>query len=356
MTSSAPSLDNLAWLPDKSGIYTTKTGYGLGMTSEREDASYTSNFNWVKNIWNVKTSPKIKDFLWKVVRKAIPVSSNLATRGVPAFNCKSCDMGEDDLHVFLHCKVADQVWRLAPLVYRPITSFTSMASFIAGANQLTVLPPTGVSVPLWPWILWNLWKARNKLCFENRAFSGIEIILKSISDAREWQVAQYHILQTSTQAPVCRGQPRSTAGLEAGSRTVICNVDAAWDALSRNCGIGGMFSGWSPCPSLAPICESRNFVSSALMAEALAIRSAVMYAASSNVKSLMIRSDSLSLVKLLKERGSVPALFGILFDIYHFSSSFDVVSFSYVPRLSNVLADSLAKSALSLLNSSGNGV
>nr|VDD32897.1 unnamed protein product [Brassica oleracea] len=92
------------------------------------------------------------------------------------------------------------------------------------------------------------------------------------------------------------------------------------------------------------------------MAEALAIRSAVMYAASSNVKSLMIRSDSLSLVKLLKERGSVPAFFGILFDIYQFSSSFDVVSFSYVPRLSNVLADSLAKSALSLLNSYGNGV
>lgn len=142
VTSSAPSIDNLAWLPDKSGIYTSKTGYGIGMTTEREDASSTSKFNWLKNIWNIKTSPKIKDFLWKVVKKAIPVSSNLATRGVPAFSCKSCDMGEDDLHVFLHCKVAEQVWSLAPLVNRP-TSFTSMASFIASANQLTVLPPHG---------------------------------------------------------------------------------------------------------------------------------------------------------------------------------------------------------------------
>ena len=38
----------------------------------------------------------------------------------------------------------------------------------------------------------------------------------------------------------------------------------------------------------------------------------------------------------LKERGSVPALFNILFDIYHFSSSVDVVSFLYVSRLNNV--------------------
>lgn len=36
-------------------------------------------FDWLKSIWNIKTSPKIKDFLWKVVRKAIPVSSNLST-------------------------------------------------------------------------------------------------------------------------------------------------------------------------------------------------------------------------------------------------------------------------------------
>nr|VDD29038.1 unnamed protein product [Brassica oleracea] len=52
------------------------------------------------------------------------------------------------------------------------------------------------------------------------------------------------------------------------------------------------------------------------MAEAIAIRSAVMYAASSNVKSLMIRSDSCMLPLQI--------------------SSFDVISFVYVPRLRNV--------------------
>nr|VDD54534.1 unnamed protein product [Brassica oleracea] len=55
------------------------------------------------------------------------------------------------------------------------------------------------------------------------------------------------------------------------------------------------------------------------MTEAIAICSAVMYAASSNVKSLMIRSDSQSFVKMLREKGSSPAVFGILFDIYYFA-------------------------------------
>ena len=77
----------------------------------------------------------------------------------------------------------------------------------------------------------------------------------------------------------------------------------------------------------------------ALMAEALSIRSSVMYVAASNVKTLMIRSDSLSFVKMLKERNLISALFGILFDIYYFSSIFDVVSFAYDLRLNNVLVD-----------------
>ncbi|KAG5390202.1 hypothetical protein IGI04_031743 [Brassica rapa subsp. trilocularis] len=77
-----------------------------------------------------------------------------------------------------------------------------------------------------------------------------------------------------------------------------------------NYGISGIFSGWSPRSKLDPICESCSFFSSALMAEALAIRSVVMYDASSNVKSLMIMSDSQSLVKLLKRESLIPVLFG----------------------------------------------
>lgn len=62
VTSSAPSQDCIAWLLDKSGEYTTKTGYGVGLKLSFDEASPTT-FDWLKHIWNVKTSPKIKDFL-----------------------------------------------------------------------------------------------------------------------------------------------------------------------------------------------------------------------------------------------------------------------------------------------------
>ncbi|XP_018453439.1 uncharacterized protein LOC108824501 [Raphanus sativus] len=208
-------------------------------------------------------------------------------------------------------------------------------------------------IPLWPWILWNLWKARNKLCFENRKFTSMEIIAKSISDAKEWQNAQNigPVQQLPSSAPLPARYNADLLG-NLSPNTVICNVNAAWDVRTRNCGTGAVFSGDNTCLFSSLLSDSHSHISSALMAEAIAIRSAVMYAAASNVKVLMILSDSLSLVKLLKEKNSVPALFGIAFDIYHFSATFDSVSFRFIPRLSNVEADTVAKSALSLLNHS----
>ncbi|WZZ20897.1 hypothetical protein YC2023_122284 [Brassica napus] len=199
------SINNtLAWLLDKSGVYTTKTGYGAGLNID-DRAPPEVGFNWTKSIWNVKTAPKLKDFLWKVVRRAIPVSANLENMGILPFGCKTCNAREDDLHVFLNCEVAKLVWDLAPLSTRPSSLTPSIASLISNAPILTNLPPVGLT-------------------------------------------------------------------------------------RSGNCGTRAIFSGDNTYPLSSPRSDSHSH-----MAEALAIRSAVMYAASSNVKVLMILSDSLSL-------------------------------------------------------------
>lgn len=85
------------------------------------------------------------------------------------------------------------------------------------------------------------------------------------------------------------------------------------------------------------------------MAEAIAIRAAVMKAASSNLRSLTVLSDSKVLITMLKTKTSRPALFGILFDIFYFSSVLDSVSFLFIPRLQNLEADRVAKSALAMI-------
>ncbi|KAF3500370.1 hypothetical protein F2Q69_00040265 [Brassica cretica] len=59
---------------------------------------------------------------------------------------------------------------------------------------------------------------------------------------------------------------------------VTCHVDDAWCPTTGLCGLGGIFTG-TDISSLTTICKSHSCISSALMAEALAIRCAVMTAA-----------------------------------------------------------------------------
>lgn len=178
----------------------------------------------------------------------------------------------------------------------------------------------------------------------------MEVINKSISDALEWQNTQ---ISVSTINPVGQGPSRRSSvapHLSPPPDTVVCYVDAASDAGSGNCGLGGLFSGHQSASRLPRLCESRPFVSSALMAEALAVRRVVMTATFTNIKRLLILSDSLTLINILRNKESRSALFGIVFDIYHFSSYFDVISFSHILRLSNCEADSIAKCALALFS------
>ena len=185
--------------------------------------------------------------------------------------------------------------------------------------------------------------------------STYKIVLKSIKDAKELsdaQVGNNVEPPSNTYQNLSRPRPIYLPPT-IQSDILICKVDAAWNANSGECGIGGIFSGDST-RSLHNVSEAHSHVSSALMAEAIAVHRAVSLAVYSNVRSLAVLSDSQSLIKLLKTGGSQPELFGIMFDIYHFVSLFDVISFDFIPRSLNAEADSVAKSALAMfvMNSS----
>ncbi|RID60989.1 hypothetical protein BRARA_E00169 [Brassica rapa] len=303
--------------------------------------------NWLKHVWNVKTAPKLKDFLWRILKQALPVSANLERRGVARFSCKKCNGQEDDLHVLLKCTLAEEVWALAPIAQRPSSSLPSMAELLKQGSNFVPLPPAGVTTPLWPWVLWNLWKGRNKLLYENRAFTANEIVLKSIKDAKEWASAQsdneVQIPRDISLQPHQLRSPCPPPPIQPGTLSV--KVDAAWDARTGRCGIGGSYSGEVSIHPPA-FSEAHSHVSSALLAEAIAVHRAVSSAVYSNVRSLAVLSDSLTLINLLKRGEHQPELFGIMFDIYHFVPLFDVISFSFISRNFNSEADLLAKTAL----------
>ena len=98
--------------------------------------------------------------------------------------------------------------------------------------------------------------------------------------------------------------------------------------------------------------SKRRSVSSALVAEALALKAAITEAANRGIDSLRVFSDSKTLISLLATKKNNIWIQGTLFDIHHLSSSFSSISFCFIPRVGNAIADTLAKAALRSLNNS----
>ncbi|XP_048613512.1 uncharacterized protein LOC125587310 [Brassica napus] len=91
-------------------------------------------------------------------------------------------------------------------------------------------------------------------------------------------------------------------------------------------------------------------VASPLMAEALAVQEALLHARSLHLSNICLKSDNQVLVKALTSKQHPVEIYRINLDIENLSSSFSSVSFSYICRTLNPVADALAKSALCGLN------
>lgn len=226
--SSCGMSDSLVWLPEKSGTYSTKTGYAL--TKLNVDAGMLDDFDWKKCVWQVKTSPKIQHFLWKTKNRTLPVGSVLQERGMGVDpNCKRCGALETPLHVLLMCPYATSVWEETSGIYKPdSTTVTSIPLLVQTCRRMITLPPTGLGdVPLYPWTLRNLWTNRNKLLFEDKNFSVEETILKSVQDARKWKEAQDSLpKKTLSQSVVLSPTPTL-------NQAIKIYTDAAWSHTSH---------------------------------------------------------------------------------------------------------------------------
>ena len=82
------------------------------------------------------------------------------------------------------------------------------------------------------------------------------------------------------------------------------------------------------------------------MAEALALREALLSSKHSLLSKVWFRSDSQGLITAINSKTYPVELYGVLSDIEFLSSSFSFIAFSFIPRAQNMLADSLAKNAL----------
>ncbi|KAF3597800.1 hypothetical protein DY000_02020231 [Brassica cretica] len=200
------------------------------------------------------------------------------------------------------------------------------------------LPPVGIiTVSLAPWIVWALWTARNSMIFNDKGFTTEQVLTKAIVTAKEWQNAQtrevkQHQPRRQTEPPPCYG--------------VVVQTDAAWIDNSRMAGIGWIIKQAECTQSFQ---NTSSFVTSQLMAEGLAMRDTIRKCKELGIRRFRCESDSTQLIKALNSKMEPPELYGIIADIRLDCTTFDSVSFIWIPRLTNVDADRLVKQALNLV-------
>ncbi|XP_056862293.1 uncharacterized protein LOC130509975 [Raphanus sativus] len=253
---------------------------------------------------------------------------------------------ETTLHLFFHCRFAQEVWLQVPWESTFDSSLsTSFVDELTSASRRRLLLPTGITINIFPWIIWFLWISRNQLTFERRKSTPSETVSKALRAALEWEHAQPPVAAT------IHRNHRLSQPIDLSPSTMICNTDGAWRVESRQAGTGWIFT--SPTGAITRGGKSHLNVSSALMAEALAVRDALMHASALGFTSIWLRSDAQALTKAINSNQGPTELHGVLSDIASISSSsFDFCSFSFVSREMNGPADLIAKAHLVLANSS----
>lgn len=157
----------------------------------------------------------------------------------------------------------------------------------------------------------------------------------AIGAAREWSVAQ----AKAPKGPSIATPPLAMVRTECPT----IKTDAAWNETHQMAGLGWIIEDNDRVSSYS---APARFVASPLVAEALAIREALMKCREIGLAKIRCESDSAILVKAINAGNSLAGLYGILSDISAFASSFESISFCWISREKNSVADRIAKQIL----------
>lgn len=117
----SPRVNRYCWSHTKSGVYSVKSGYALAMetmeASEPAPVLEPSATALQARVWTLKTSNKIKHFIWQALSNCVPVCNSLADRHCGNDrNCPRCGAEEETRnHLFFECPSSVQAWDLADM-------------------------------------------------------------------------------------------------------------------------------------------------------------------------------------------------------------------------------------------------
>ncbi|XP_019186548.1 PREDICTED: uncharacterized protein LOC109181252 [Ipomoea nil] len=154
--------DEWYWKDDINGRYTVSHGYRSLMANRETSESHLEFTEW-KLLWKLSVPPKVKNFLWRFLRKVLPVRENLNSKHVyEGGGCPFCAYEYETIeHLFCECQAISPLWGGSGLdgavnlyyfmnvavVTFPIAE--RIKTYVQEGNTSTQSPPVSNHTPGW---------------------------------------------------------------------------------------------------------------------------------------------------------------------------------------------------------------
>jgi ribonuclease HI len=294
--------DKIIWPHSTTGEYQVKQAYQLLHQSAFPPHSHNGgSHNIWKHLWKIPLPHKILTFTWKLLQNALPIKTELVKRGIQCDpKCQLCHSeNESSTHLFMQCHFARAVWlgvdiTTRPLIENQITIQHWIQNLITGNS-----PPYALKLVLTT--LWCIWFHRNQVTFEGKTPNPLETVLTSQSFLNRYnqQLAITHQqppLISSSKAP----RPKYSKW----------HIDTNWQLMILTAGGSKYKRKWQGTAFIGRNREGKNiFVgcrSTTLkcpkLAQATAIRDAVIQALNLGFTNIIILTDSNIMEQMWEEK------------------------------------------------------
>ena len=168
---------------------------------------------------------------------AVPVKERLNSRGLQLdARCSLCHLHSESIcHLLFSCPFAKEVWDRSG-VQLPAAGFSRSSVFL---NVYHLIFANGrrshhKQNRVFPWVMWQVWKARNILHFEKTQTSSEMTSSKVVEDAGAW--FDVNFCEQSGMEDVGEGCNNSISWCPPPVSVVKCNVGVSWSGSKLLCG------------------------------------------------------------------------------------------------------------------------
>ncbi|XP_071712249.1 uncharacterized protein [Rutidosis leptorrhynchoides] len=164
------SVDKWKWSKTSNGIFKVSV-----LASEIDEHILTSNPSTQCTLRNNLVPKKVEIFVWRALRKRLPVRIELDKRGLDlnSVRCPLCDDGMETVeHTFIFCKQTLDIWDRVFKWWNigPFSSF-SLQEIFEGKGPTT---SSSLGLKIWQAVEWTcaylIWENRNHMAFQGKGW------------------------------------------------------------------------------------------------------------------------------------------------------------------------------------------